>query len=298
MGQNPSSESDHPSQTSSEEDVQDSPYDDQNNESMDSRDPRDEDDEEDVNESAFGSSPPPLRLTELVKPIVQERDEPQKLQTAGKGELVPIQFKWNHGGEDVYVTGSFNDWQGKWKMKQNEAGEFTLLVHMQAGIHQYKFIVDEEWNVNPDEQTIEDQGVTNNIIEVKRPVFVVEDASLQRVDSDDEVEYDDEGKKLTYGQKVRVVEGKVPRMPPHLKHPVLDAPPPAPPGDRYELPLPEYVCLNHLYLYDTETTDSEVLVTAITQRFKTKPFASLKSKFVTTIYYAPKPTVDITKEKS
>jgi len=295
MGQTQTSESEQPSQTSSEEENQDSPYDDQNNEN--SRDQRDDDDDEFTSSSStagFGSSPPPLRLTQLVKPIVQEKDDAPQPPPREEKEKVPIQFKWTRGGEDVFVTGSFNEWQGKIRMNQNEAGEFILIVPIAPGIHQYKFIVDEEWKLNPDSPTVEDQGVTNNIIEVRKPCFVVEDASTPLVDSDDDEEFDEEGRKLTYGQRMRMIDGKVPKLPPHLKHPVLDAPPPPPPGDRYELPLPEYVCLNHLYVYDTESTDSEVLVTAISQRFKTKSSASLKSKFVTTIYYAPKPKLPST----
>jgi len=294
MGQTPSEE-EHPSQTSSEGDVHDSPYDEQpenqNSESIDPQ-PREEEDDEAgdglvTRTGPYSSSSPPITLTNMVKPIVQDEPPTMPLPTPKPIETVPTEFKWSHGGDEVFVTGSFNDWQGKIRMTPNEIGEFMLVLNIPAGTHQYKFIVDEEWRLNPDSPTVEEQGVTNNIIEVKRAVF--EDTSVPFLDSDDEEEFDDEGRKLFYGQRMRTTDGKVPKMPPHLKHPMLDAPPPPPPGDRYELPTPEYVTLNHLYVYNTDMSDQDVLVSAITQRFKTKPFASLKSKFVTTIYYAPKP---------
>jgi 5'-AMP-activated protein kinase regulatory beta subunit len=280
MGQS-QSEDEHPSQTSSEGDAQNS-FDDQ-----DLGEPIVGGDDDDDLPRSFATAP--ISLTNQVKPMVSS-EEPLPLPSMGqsKPETVPTQFKWTHGGEQVFVTGSFNKWQGKIVMKQNEAGEFTLVLNILPGVHQYKFIVDDVWRLNPDSPTIEDSSVTNNIIEVKRAVF--EENSDTFRDSDDEEEYDDEGRKLFYGQRVKAADGKVPKMPPHLKNPMLDAPPPPPPGDSLELPLPEYVTLNHLYVYNNDSLDQQdVLVTAITQRFKTKPHASLKSKFVTTIYYAPKP---------
>jgi 1,4-alpha-glucan branching enzyme len=52
-----------------------------------------------------------------------------------------------HGGNEVYVTGSFNAWQGKILMYPNEDGEFTLLIDIPPGTHHYKYIVDQEWSV-------------------------------------------------------------------------------------------------------------------------------------------------------
>jgi len=243
---------------------------------------------EDAEDEDQRSFPGPISLTNQVKPMVST-EEPLPLPFMGftKSDAVPTQFKWTHGGKQVFVTGSFNRWQGKIPMKQNEAGEFTVVLNILPGLHQYKFIVDEAWELNPDNPTVEDSSVTNNIIEVKRSVF--EDNSDTFQDSDDEEEYDEEGRKLFYGQRIKAADGKVPKIPPHLRLALLDTPPPLPPADSLELPIPEHVTLNHLYVYNTDLLDKDVLVTAITQRFKPKPFASLKSKFVTTIYYVPRP---------
>eukprot|EP00456_Euglypha_rotunda_P082688 TRINITY_DN8148_c0_g1_i6.p1 TRINITY_DN8148_c0_g1~~TRINITY_DN8148_c0_g1_i6.p1 ORF type:complete len:210 (+),score=29.83 TRINITY_DN8148_c0_g1_i6:118-747(+) len=190
MGQT-TSEQEEPSQNSSDGDVQDSPYE-ETNTGGDTTDVRQKEDDEEFPGpgSPYRGSPPPTSLTNMVKPILQ--DEPPLLpQPAPKPvETVATQFKWTAGGEEVFVTGSFNDWQGKVRMNRNEAGEFLVVLNITPGIHQYKFIVDEEWRLNPDCPTVEDQGVTNNIIEVKRTYF--EDVAMPFLDSDDEEEYDDE----------------------------------------------------------------------------------------------------------
>lgn len=49
-----------------------------------------------------------------------------------------------HGGQSVYVTGSFNSWQGKLAMQKNQ-NEFTLFLNIPPGKYYYKFIVDGEW---------------------------------------------------------------------------------------------------------------------------------------------------------
>lgn len=75
--------------------------------------------------------------------------------------------------------------------------EFSVLVHIPAGVHQYKFIVDEEWRLNLDMPTVTENGVVNNTIEVLRPVF--EDNRSFLVDSDEE-ELDEHKRKTVYGQ--------------------------------------------------------------------------------------------------
>ncbi len=48
---------------------------------------------------------------------------PSPTPQAPKIETVPTAFKWIHGGSEVYVTGSFNNWQGKILMYPNEDGQ-------------------------------------------------------------------------------------------------------------------------------------------------------------------------------
>jgi len=208
-------------------------------------------------------------------------------------ETVPTAFRWTHGGERVFVTGSFNNWQGKITMPRSEDGkEFVLVIDIPPGVHQYKYIVDEAWRLDPDQPTCINQGVVNNVIEVKRPVFEDNRAEWGNalVESDDEL--DENKQKISYGQRQPSAEDYVKdplKVPPQFGQILLNSPQVS--VDPLVLPIPQsHVTLNHLYVYGGANTDANVLVTGITQRFKLKAFASLHPKFVTTVYYSPKVT--------
>jgi len=49
----------------------------------------------------------------------------------------------------VFLIGSFNKWAERIPMKKN-GNEFTLVKTLERGIHQYKFIVDNEWRFAPE----------------------------------------------------------------------------------------------------------------------------------------------------
>jgi 5'-AMP-activated protein kinase regulatory beta subunit len=220
---------------------------------------------------------------------VEKRNSPP--QPPQQIETVPTTFRWSHGGTQVFVTGSFNNWQGKITMPPSEEGkDFVLVIDIPPGVHQYKYIVDEAWRLDPDMPTCINQGVVNNVIEVKRPVF--EDTRAEwgaaLAESDDEL--DENKQKITYGHRTPTQDDYVKdplKIPPHLGQVLLNSPQVS--VDPLVLPLPHsHVTLNHLYVYSGANTDASVLVTGITQRFKLKAFASLTPKFVTTVYYSPK----------
>jgi 5'-AMP-activated protein kinase regulatory beta subunit len=53
-------------------------------------------------------------------------------------------FHWNHGGQQVYVTGTFNNWAAKIPMAKSH-NDFTLILDIPPGQYEYRFIVDDEW---------------------------------------------------------------------------------------------------------------------------------------------------------
>jgi len=261
----------------------------------------------------MGSFTPPSSLREQVTSLLEstadnEGADTEPLQPAPvQIETVPTTFRWAHGGQQVFVTGSFNDWQGKFLMPRSEDNpkEFVLVIDIPPGEHQYKYIVDDQWRLDPDVPTCVTQGIVNNTLDVKRPVF--EDTRIEDVgelESDDE--FDENKQPVLYGQKVPSPDDYVKdpmKIPPHLSHIPLNAPPV--PIDPYFIPTPSHVSLNHLYCHSSMMggldgnsssmgsvsgfgSMSNVTVTAMTQRFKLKAFASLTPKFVTTVYYAPK----------
>lgn|SRR3990167_3337333 len=83
-------------------------------------------------------------------------------------ELVPTVFKWKQGGEEVYVTGTFNCWKEKIPL-QRSTKDFTTIQYLPTGVHQYKFIVDGKWRHAPDQPMAADlDGVLNNCMEVRK----------------------------------------------------------------------------------------------------------------------------------
>lgn len=66
-----------------------------------------------------------------------------------KEKTIPIMIVWSHPGKVVHLTGTFNNWKKKIRLhKSNE--DFSTIVDMPIGTHQFKFIVDEEWKCSED----------------------------------------------------------------------------------------------------------------------------------------------------
>jgi 5'-AMP-activated protein kinase regulatory beta subunit len=209
---------------------------------------------------------------------------PPVIQNDEENETVPVEFRWRLGGREVFVSGSFNDWKGKMQLKQSEFDEceFSLVLKVLPGRHNYRYIVDQQWQVNDEEQTEDVQGIRCNIVDVKRSVF--EDSRVTFENSDDDEENQ---QKIGYSQRIPDATEYIkdaPKLPPHYFSALLNAPPYQP--DPYQLPMPSHVTLNHLYVL--EGASQTIIVTSISQRFRTTSFADSSSKFVTTVFYAPR----------
>lgn len=207
-------------------------------------------------------------------------------------ELVPTVFRWEHGGRQVYITGTFNNWEKQLPMHRS-GNDFTYIHNLTKGKHAYKFIVDDEWRFAPDQPTVADvEGRVNNFIDV---------AAFRPYTGDDEDEAAPAGAGASGGgaaQGQQQLGGKAeeeysqwmpdldeytkepPPLPPHLRHIILNKPAAAAAvRDPAALPPPQHVALNHLYC--TAIKDG-MMVLGMTQRYK--------SKFVTTVYYSTMPS--------
>ncbi len=60
-------------------------------------------------------------------------------------------FSVNPGGgaKKVQLVGDFTDWKPTAMTRQKD-GSFAALVKLKAGTYEYKFIVDGQWRVDPD----------------------------------------------------------------------------------------------------------------------------------------------------
>lgn len=59
--------------------------------------------------------------------------------------IVPTPFTWGYGGQSVYVTGAWDDWRVKVALSPVSGREFSAVLALPLGYHQYKFIVDGNW---------------------------------------------------------------------------------------------------------------------------------------------------------
>ena len=160
-------------------------------------------------------------------PIVHNEDET---------ETVPVEFRWRLGGEEVYISGSFNNWTGKMLLLRSEydENEFSLVLKVAPGVHNYRFIVDEQWRVNPDEPVVTVGGMECNTVDVKPSVF--EDSRVPFEDSGDE---DEPGHTKSYSQHIPDPSEYIkdaPKLPPHYSSALLNAP--LLQVDPYQLPVP------------------------------------------------------------
>lgn len=198
---------------------------------------------------------------------------------------VPTVFKWDSGGNVVYLSGSFINWNARVPLHSSN-GEFITIIELPEGDHEYKFFVDGHWVHDPNAPTTNDNfGGRNNVITVKKSDFEVMEALA-----------DDDGQSGSgvvvssppgsYGQLVPSHHNPVviqdgmhasvpPALPPHLLNVILnkDA------IDMNEPSLlqePHHVSLNHLYALSIK---EGVAVLSSTQRYR--------EKYVTTLLYRP-----------
>ena len=241
----------------------------------------------------------------------QSAPNTEMLDSIMEDETVPTVFRWEHGGRQVYITGTFNGWSRQIPMHRS-GNDFTYIHNLKRGKHAFKFIVDDEWRFAPDQPTVADiEGRINNFIDVTdfKPYRGDRDFEKEKAAGDygaTTTEEGGDGKGGTAatgggesdidvmaakgGEKGKPDrDGEVyshnmpdvddytkepPPLPPHLRHIILNKPPQL--QDTAALPVPQHVALNHLYC--TAIKDN-MMVLGITQRFKTK--------FVTTVYYSP-----------
>jgi 5'-AMP-activated protein kinase regulatory beta subunit len=212
-------------------------------------------------------------------------------------DTVPTVFRWEHGGRQVYITGTFNGWSRQIPMHRS-GNDFTYIHNLKRGKHAFKFIVDDEWRFAPDQPTVADiEGRINNFIDVTDFKPYTGDKDFEKEKAAAEYGSRIEGEPETDETEISVMGGggkpdkdgevfshtmpdvddytkEPPPLPPHLRHIILNKPPQL--QDTAALPVPQHVALNHLYC--TAIKDN-MMVLGITQRYKTK--------FVTTVYYSP-----------
>jgi len=198
---------------------------------------------------------------------------------------LPTVFKWDGGGKEVAICGTFSDWKTIPMAKSNftSQADYVVIVDLPEGEHEYRFLVDGDWKNNQNEPTIETEaGLRNNVITVKKTDFEVFDAlamdSISSTTNAQNISGSPPGSE--YAQNIPVYKpwekaAGPPILPPHLLQVILNKDTPLS-CEPTLLPEPNHVMLNHLYALSIK---DGVMVLSATHRYR--------KKYVTSLLYKP-----------
>lgn len=99
-------------------------------------------------ELPYYTKPVPAKETE--SPSVPELADSLKdgaVIDPNKQPALPTVFKWNGGGKQVYISGTFSEWKVLPMVRSH--GDFVTIIDLPEGDHEYKFYVDGEWRHDP-----------------------------------------------------------------------------------------------------------------------------------------------------
>ncbi len=79
---------------------------------------------------------------------------------------VQYTFTWSYGGNIVYLVGSFTEWKDRLPMKR-VGREFSYSMWLERCVHEYKFVVDNDWRYATDQPNrLDGNGNTNNYVDL------------------------------------------------------------------------------------------------------------------------------------
>lgn len=137
--------------------------------------------ENDTKESSYISStniskinPPVFNINEKSNWVVIEKAKIESSQ-------FPHTFTWDDGGNEVYLSGTFCNWEKNHKMTKINQKEFKIKIDLpDKGVIQYKFFVDGVWRYTDNEPICTDgKGNINNILDINQKKL-----SLEKYSSD------------------------------------------------------------------------------------------------------------------
>lgn len=200
---------------------------------------------------------------------------------------LPTVFKWDGGGKQVCLSGSFDNWKSKIPLVRSH-GDFYTIVDLPEGTHEYKFLVDGNWTLQKGEPVVDsDVGSKNNQVTVRTSDFEVFEALAMDSNSTGKPENSVSGSPPgDYGQHIPPKNSSSsyhqsngpPILPPHLLQVILNKEIPLH-CEPTLLPEPNHVMLNHLYALSIK---DGVMVLSATHRYR--------KKYVTTLLYKPIPS--------
>ncbi|KAI4326418.1 hypothetical protein MLD38_031736 [Melastoma candidum] len=183
---------------------------------------------------------------------------------------VPVMIMWSHGGRQIFVTGSWDNWAVIEPMHRS-GEEFILMKLLPSGLYHYHFIVD--GNITCDRDfpfSFDDSGgKAYNILDVKE--FAAESSENLPESALPDSPEDGYGRNSNHDVDF---SKPPPDLPPQMYKPLLAETPPSWADVHQLVERPQHVALNHLYM---KSCDGRVVALSSTQRFL--------EKFVTVIIY-------------
>lgn len=156
---------------------------------------------------------------EATRPRANTVSEGTKI-TVGSKQALPTVFRWEGGGTEVLISGTFSEWKTIPMVKSHS--DFVTIIDLPEGDHQYKFCVDGEWKHDTSLKIVDNgMGSKNNMVSVKQSDFEV----FQALAKDSEGGLNDGPK--DYSQEIpptkpwEKVSGP-PILPPHLLQVILN----------------------------------------------------------------------------
>ncbi|GBP41419.1 5'-AMP-activated protein kinase subunit beta-1 [Eumeta japonica] len=235
----------------------------------------DGDDDNNLDEGApyYTKAAPESEIEYNVTPRPRSNTLTEGSQLSDDLKVLPTVFKWEGGGKQVFISGTFTDWKALPMVKSH--GDFVTIIDLPEGEHQYKYFVDGEWRHDPTVKVIDNgMGSKNNMVTVKMSDFEVFQAlakDSEGISSSAQTEYSQE---IPQSKPWEKVSGP-PILPPHLLQVILNKDTPLS-CEPTLLPEPNHVMLNHLYALSIK---DGVMVLSATHRYR--------KKYVTTLLYKP-----------
>jgi len=97
----------------------------------------------------------------------QQKGVLEMISKGSKKGSVRFSIKPANGVKQVKLAGDFNEWKPAAMTRQKD-GSFVKLVNVPPGTYEYKFVIDSEWTIDPDNNTwaVNKYGTLNSVAEV------------------------------------------------------------------------------------------------------------------------------------
>lgn len=88
-------------------------------------------------------------------------------EPGSKKSSIKFSIKPENKPSKVCIAGDFNQWKPQ-AMKKQKDESFALTLNLQPGTYEYKFIIDDQWVVDPDNSVwaMNSYGTLNSVAQV------------------------------------------------------------------------------------------------------------------------------------